>query len=178
MSSINQAEGERWAMIRQTRGMSRASANQATKRGYRHRTTKVPRGTAVSTTQKCVPPHVKTRDRLAQARPMSGRARLNSYGFTGLRPELGKDGKPTGRMVKTRQAGVTADELTGAQRRRYRAKMNRQVNRTSGIARTLRGREVREPVQLPQLPKPEKRLDADESKSLLKRINEVWRRSR
>jgi hypothetical protein len=87
---------------------------------------------------------------------MTGRARLDSYG------------------------AASVAELTGPQRRRYNAKMNRQVNRTSGIARTLRGRE--RPQKPAQLPRPAESgqglVTAAESRSLLGKINEVWRRKR
>lgn len=153
-SSENQREGLRQAQIHANRGMQMASGNQATKRGYRHRV--VPRGTsrpAAPPGTRGVPPHAKLRDPLPQARPMSGRARLASYG------------------------AESVEQLTGKQARRYRAKMNRQVNRRSGIARTLRGREHQLTVREPQ-PEPENLVKAAEAKTLLKRINEVWRRSR
>jgi hypothetical protein len=143
MSSTRQAEGLRWASIRRTRGMVRASDNQATKRGYQHRVPETP-----------ARPAARPRRRLEQARPMTGRARLDSYG------------------------AATPAELTGPQRRRYNAKMNRQVNRTSGIARTLRGRERAERTALPQPAQPSESLTAAESRSLLSKINEIWRRPR
>lgn len=154
MSSERQREGLRQAMLHETGRMQAASPNQATKRGYRHRVRDVPRGTSVAPSQKCVPPHVKTRGTLPQARPMTGRARLDSYGAR------------------------STEELTGAQRRRFQSKMYRQLNRSSGIARTLRGRARPQPVKRERPPEPENLVKAAEAKSLLRRINEVWRRSR
>lgn len=152
--SERQREGERWALIRRSGGITSASPNQATKRGYMHRERAVPRGTSLPPGTRGVPPHAKLRDPLPQARPMTGRRRLDSYG------------------------AQSTSELTGPQRRRFNSKMNRQLNRSSGIARTLRGRERPQRVQLPQPAQPENLVAAAETKSLLRRINEVWRRDR